>query len=181
MKRMSFGVLVLALGLGTATTLDAQQRRQPTEGTRFGLGVGATLPMGDYGDVDKMGLNVLGVIQFALAETTPVHLRIDGIYSSTAHDGVSGSTSILGGNVSALYHFAAPQATARPYILGGLGFYNVEAFGASETRIGFGLGGGVLFGLGGFNAFAEARYLSVQTSGTSITFIPLTVGLMFGY
>lgn len=180
MTRKSFGALALALGLCATTALHAQVR-QPTEGTRFGLGVGATMPMGDYGDADKMGLNVLGVLQFSLAETTPVHLRVDGIYSSTAHDGVSGSTSILGGNVSALYHFSAPAATARPYILGGLGVYNVEAFGDSESKIGFGFGGGVLFGLGGFNAFAEARYLSIQTSLASTTFVPLTVGLMFGY
>ncbi|MEX2156982.1 MAG: outer membrane beta-barrel protein [Gemmatimonadales bacterium] len=180
MTRKSFGALALALGVCATTALHAQVR-QPTEGTRFGLGVGATMPVGDYGDADKMGLNVLGVLQFSLAETTPVHLRVDGIYSSTAHDGVSGSTSILGGNVSALYHFSAPAATARPYILGGLGFYNVEAFGDSESKIGFGFGGGVLFGLGGFNAFAEARYLSIQTSLASTTFVPLTVGLMFGY
>ena len=180
MTRMSFGALALALGL-CATTAARAQQRQPTEGTRFGLGVGATMPMGDYGTRDKMGVNLLGVVQFSLAETTPIHLRVDGIYSSTSHDGVSGSTSILGGNVSALYHFAAPAATARPYILGGLGFYNVDAFGSSQTKIGFGFGGGVLFGLGGFNAFAEARYLSVQTSVSSITFVPLTVGLMFGY
>jgi len=177
MTRMSFGAL--ALGLWATTAVHAQQR-QPTEGTRFGLGVGATLPMGNYGDVDKLGVNLLGVLQFSLAATTPVHLRVDGIYSSTAHDGVSGSTSILGGNVSLLYHFGAPAAPARPYVLGGLGFYNVDAFGSSETKIGFGLGGGVLFGLGGFNAFAEARYLSVS-SGPSLTFVPLTVGLMFGY
>ena len=180
MTRMTFAALALALGLCATTAVRAQQR-QPTEGTRFGLGVGATMPLGAYGDADKMGVNLLGVLQFSLAETTPVHLRVDGIYSNTAHDGVSGSTSILGGNVSALYHFSAPAATARPYILGGLGFYNVEAFGSSETKIGFGFGGGVLFGLAGFNAFAEARYLSVQTSGSSLTFVPLTVGLMFGY
>lgn len=180
MTRMSFGALALALGLCATTALRAQQR-QPTEGTRFGLGVGATLPMGDYGDQDKLGVNVLGVLQFSLASTTPIHLRVDGIYSSTAHDVASGSTSILGGNVSLLYHFGAPAATARPYVLGGLGFYNVEAFGNSETKVGFGFGGGVLFGLAGFNAFAEARYLSVQTSVSSTTFVPLTVGLMFGY
>lgn len=180
MKRKSLSALAVAVALCAAIPLRAQQR-QPTEGTRFGLAVGASLPMGDYGDLDKMGLNVLGVLQFSLAETTPVHLRIDGIYSSTAHDGTSGSTSILGGNVSALYHFSAPAATARPYILGGLGFYNREAFGSSETKLGFGLGGGVLFGLGGFNAFAEARYLSVQTSVFTTTFVPLSVGLMFGY
>ena len=179
MKRMSLSALAVAVALCAAIPLRAQQR-QPTEGTRFGLGVGATLPMGDYGDVDKMGVNLLGVLQFSLASTTPVHMRVDGIYSSTSHDGASGSTSILGGNVSLLYHFGAPEASARPYVLGGVGFYNVEAFGSSETKIGFGFGGGVLFGLGGFNAFAEARYLSVS-SGPSLTFVPLTVGLMFGY
>jgi hypothetical protein len=175
---MSFGALAVAL---CATTALRAQQRQPTEGTRFGLGVGATFPMGDYGDVDKMGVNLLGVLQFSLASTTPVHMRVDGIYSSTAHDGASGSTSILGGNVSLLYHFGAPAASARPYVLGGLGFYNVDAFGSSETKIGFGFGGGVLFGLASFNAFAEARYVSISTSGSSVTFVPLTVGLMFGY
>jgi len=43
------------------------------------------------------------------------------------------------------------------------------------------LGGGVTFGLGGLNAFAEARYISIQTSGSSRTMVPLTFGLMFGY
>ena len=32
-----------------------------------------------------------------------------------------------------------------------------------------------------YGAFAEARYTSVQTSVSSTTFVPLTVGLMFGY
>ena len=51
----------------------------------------------------------------------------------------------------------------------------------SETKIGYAFGGGVTFNIGGFNAFAEARYTSVQTSVSSTTFVPLTVGLMFGY
>jgi len=38
----------------------------------------------------------------------------------------------------------------------------------------------LLFGLGGLHAFAEARYMSVQTSGSSLNFVPITVGLMFG-
>lgn len=179
MTRMFLGALTLALGLGATTSLHAQ-RAQPTEGTRFGLAVGATFPMGDYGTADKMGLNVMGVLQLPLA-SSPLHLRIDALYSSTAHDGASGTTSILGGNVGVLYHFSAPAATARPYVLGGLGLYNVDGGGSSQTKIGFGFGGGVLFGLAGFNAFAEARYLSVQTSPSSITFVPISVGLMFGY
>lgn len=181
MKRFSLGALALALGLCAAPALHAQIMPR-SEGFRFGLGLGATMPMGTYGDADKMGINLLGVFEMPLANS-PLYLRVDGLYSSTAHDGTgaSGNTSILGGTVSALYHFSAPAATARPYALGGLGIYNVDPGAGSETKIGFGFGGGVTFLLGGFNAFAEARYISVQTSGASRTFVPLTVGLLFNY
>ena len=180
MTRMSLGALAIALGLCAAPALRAQ-RIETTEGFRFGLGLGATLPMGDYGNADKMGLNILGVFETPLGQS-PLYLRVDGLYTSTAHKAGSGNTSILGGTVSALYHFSAPAATARPYLLGGLGFFNVDpGVAASQTKIGLSFGGGVLFDLAGFNAFAEARYMSVQTSGSSITFVPLSVGLMFGY
>ena len=112
---------------------------------------------------------------------SPLYLRLDGLYSSTAHDGTNGSTGILGANASVLYHFSAPNAQARPYILGGLGIYNVDPGADSQTKLGYAFGGGVTFGVGGLNAFAEARWTSVQTSGSSTTFVPLTVGLMFGY
>lgn len=181
MKRIALSAIAVAVALCAAVPLRAQIMPR-TEGFRFGLGLGATLPMGDYGDFDKMGVNILGVFETPLANS-PLYLRVDGIYSSTAHDGVgaSGSTSILGGNASALYHFSAPAATARPYALAGVGIYNVDPGPDSETKIGIGVGGGVTFNLAGFNAFAEARYVSVQTSGSSTTFVPLTVGLLFGY
>ena len=178
MKRMSLSAFAAAVALCAAMPLRAQLI-QRTEGFRFGLGLGATLPMGDYGKGDKMGINILGVFETPLGQS-PLYLRVDGIYSSTAHDGVSGNTSILGGTASALYHFSAPQAQARPYVLGGLGIYNVDA-GGSQTKIGYALGGGVTFSLASLGAFAEARYVSVKTSGSTITFVPLTVGLMFGY
>ena len=179
MKRTSWGALIVAIALCAAMPLRAQLI-QRTEGFRFGLGLGATLPMGDYGKLDKMGINILGVFETPLAHS-PLYLRADGIYSSTAHDGASGTTGILGGTASALYHFSAPAAQARPYVLGGLGIYNVDFGTTSQTKIGYALGGGVTFNIGGLSAFAEARYASVQTSGSSTTFVPLTVGLMFGY
>src|SRR5688572_20074830 len=181
MKRISWSALAVAVALCAAMPLRAQIMPR-TEGFWFGLVLGATLPMGDYGAFDKMGVNILGVFETPLANS-PLYLRVDGLYSSTAHDGTgaSGSTSILGGTASALYHFSAPAATARPYALAGLGIYNVDPGAGSETKIGIGVGGGVTFNLAGFNAFAEARYLSVQTSGSSTTFVPLTVGLLFGY
>ena len=179
MKRLSISAFAIAVALCAAIPLQAQLMAR-SEGFRFGLGLGATMPMGDYGNADKMGINILGVFETPLGNS-PVYLRADGIYSSTAHDGGSGSTSILGGTASALYHFSAPQATARPYILGGLGIYNFDPGAGSQTKIGYALGGGVTFNLGGLNAFAEARYISIQTDNASATLVPITVGLMFGY
>jgi opacity protein-like surface antigen len=182
MTRKFLGILGVAIALCGAAPLRAQLMAR-SEGFRFGLGLGPTLPMGELGDADKMGINILGVFETPLAGS-PLYLRADGLYSSTSHDGLSGSTSILGGTASALYHFSAPAAQARPYVLGGLGIYNVDlgaALGGSQTKIGFALGGGVTFNVGGFNAFAEARYISIQTSNSSATLVPLTVGMMFGY
>jgi opacity protein-like surface antigen len=179
MNRTSLSALAVAVALCAAIPLRAQVI-QRTEGFRFGLGLGATMPMGDYGNLDKMGINILGVFETPLARS-PLYLRLDGIYSTTAHKGASGNTSILGATASVLYHLSAPQAQARPYILGGLGIYNVDVGPSSETKIGYALGGGVTFTIGGLSAFAEARYASIQTSGSSITFVPVTVGLMFGY
>jgi opacity protein-like surface antigen len=176
---MSLGALTVVAALCAPSPLRAQLIER-TEGFRFGLGAGVTLPIGDFGDFDKMGVNILAVFETPLANS-PLYLRADGVYSSTSHDAGGGSTSILGGAVSALYHFSAPRATARPYVLGGLGLYNVDFSPGSETKIAYAFGGGVLFNLSGFNAFAEARYISVQTDGPSTTFIPLSVGLMFGY
>lgn len=183
MKRTSLSALAIAFALCAAMPLRAQLI-QRTEGFRFGLGLGATLPTGDYGSFDKMGINILGVFETPLANS-PLYLRVDGIYSSTAHETVNGNTAILGGNASALYHFTAPNAQARPYLLAGLGIYNFDPGDASttgsETKLGLAVGGGITFGLGGLNAFAEARYVSIQTSGASTALIPLSVGLLFNY
>ena len=176
MKRMHIGTLALAIVLFATPTLGAQ--RQPTEGIQFGFGVGPTLPIGNYGDFDKMGYHILGALQLPIAGS-PVHLRVDVLYGQTSHDVGSGSTTLFGGTVDALYHLGDRSASARPYILGGLGLYNVDAGGATESKIAYGFGGGLLFGLSGLNAFVEARYMSVQTSGSSLSFIPITVGLMF--
>ena len=176
MKRMHIGTLALALALSAAPAVRAQS--QPTEGIRFGFGVGPTLPIGNFGDADKMGYHLLGALQLPI-RSSPVHLRVDVMYGQTSHKVGSGSTTLFGSTVDALYHLGARDASARPYILGGLGLYNVDAGGSSQSKLAYGFGGGFLFGLSGLNGFVEARYMSVQTSGSSLSFVPITVGLMF--
>jgi len=176
MTRTHFGILALALGLGAAPVLQAQHA-QPTEGVSYGLGAGLILPTGDYGTADKMGWHVMGLIQLPISQS-PIHLRFDGMYGMTSHKGgVSGSTKLAGATADLLYHLGERASSIRPYILGGLGFFHVGD-GTSESKVAFGLGGGILFGMGTMHAFLEGRYMSIQTSGSSATFLPITFGLM---
>ena len=50
----------------------------------------------------------------------------------------------------------------------------------SETKFTWDFGGGVSFGAGPANFFAEIRYVSIQESGGSTKFVPITVGVAFG-
>jgi outer membrane protein with beta-barrel domain len=179
MKRIRLGVLTLAFGLFSTSALYGQHP-QPTEGIRFGVGGGITLPTGDYGTVDKAGWHVLGLIQLPISQS-PIHLRFDAMYGSTSHKAGfgSGNTKLTGATADLVYHLGERRASVRPYVLGGLGIFDVSD-GSSQSKFAFGLGGGILFGVGTMHAFAEARYISVQTSGSSLTFIPISVGLMFG-
>jgi hypothetical protein len=179
MFRLRFTVLALALALAAAPTLRAQDP-QPTEGVMFGVGGGLLIPTGDYGKVDQTGWHALGLIQLPISGSF-VHLRVDGMYGSTSHKSSigPGKTTLAGGTADLLLHLGPRTSSVRPYVLGGLGFFHVSD-GSSESKLGFGLGGGVLFGLGTLHAFLEARYMSVQTSGSHLTFVPISAGLMFG-
>jgi hypothetical protein len=178
MQRNRLGILALALGLAATPALGAQQT-QPTEGIRFGVGGGLTLPIGDYADFDKAGWHVLGLIQFPISQS-PIHARFDAMYGQTSHDVGSGNTTLTGATGDLLYHLGNRASTVRPYVLGGLGFYNADFGGASESKFAFGVGGGILFSIGTMHAFLEGRYMSVQTSNSSLNFLPVSLGLMFG-
>src|SRR2546423_1128057 len=152
MNRMSLGTLAVVAALCATSPLRAQLIERG-EGFRFGLGLGATLRTGVYGPGDQLGTNIFGVFEAPLAHS-PLYLRVDGLYSSTAHEVGTGNTSLLGATVSALYHFSAPKATARPYALGGLGIFNADFGPSSQTKISYGLGGRGRLQLASFEAFA---------------------------
>ena len=176
MTHMRLGILALAVGLCATPALQAQHA-QPTEGISFGLGGGLILPTGDYGTTDKSGWHLLGLIQLPISQS-PIHLRFDAMYGSTSHKIGAGSTKLTGATADLLYHVGERASSVRPYVLGGLGFFNVSD-GTSTSKFAFGLGGGILFGVGGMHAFLEGRYMSIQASGASLNFLPITVGLMF--
>lgn len=178
MKRYALALLaVMALCVVAVRPASAQS-------IRWGVGAGLLMPMGDYGDFDKMGFT--GGLGGTYNLPGGVGIRVDASYGTTGEkSGVTDhSTKIMGGMASVVYAFGA--AGPKPYVMGGLGLYNVKidvgGSSASETKVSFGFGAGVAIplGTGGNRLFAETRYTSVSTSGSSTTFLPIVVGVSFG-
>ena len=176
MKR--FGLVLLAV-----VALVVAARPASAQSIRWGVGAGLLMPMGDYGDADKMGFT--GGIGGTYNLPSGVGIRADVSYGTTSEaDGITAhSTKIMGGMASVVYAFGS--AGPKPYVLGGVGLSNVKVdvsgSSASETKVSFGLGAGVSFplGTGGNKLFAETRYTSVSTS-VKTTFLPIIVGISFG-
>jgi hypothetical protein len=76
------------------------------------------------------------------------------------------------------------SAPARPFLTGGLGYFNLKDSNASQSvsKVGFGIGAGVALKMGTSNnrIVIATRYTSVSTEGGSTTFLSITVGITFG-
>lgn len=171
MKRTMRGIAVAVLMLA-AGRLGAQ--------TRIMVGGGLLMPLGNYKTADKMGFIGQAGVGFPVG---PVGIRIEGDYGQTSHqDTVSGNTKIIGGMASVVYHFKSPS-TIKPYVLGGLGMYNVKidfsGVSGSSTKLAFGGGAGLELKMTGASLYLEAKYVNITTSGSSLSFIPITVGVRF--
>lgn len=191
MHRSATRVLVLAGSiLLSASSALAQARGTTNESgrpLRLGAMLGATLPIGDFGDAAETGFHIGALGEFA-QPTWPVALRGEITYHRHGVKDIDGNASVLSFIPNIVFPFGDPAATARPYIIGGLGLHRVNidleipGFGDasdSETKFGFNVGGGVNFNLAGFDTFIEARFHSVLTSESSTNFIPLSFGFKF--
>jgi opacity protein-like surface antigen len=185
MKRTVVVMVLLGLLSVAGSQLSAQAYR-------FGIGGGVLLPMSDYKDVDKAGW-VAGADATYWLTGMAVGIRVEGSYSQTTHKdilgvAVDGNSKILGGMADVVYAFGTSASQVRPYILGGIGVFNVKvtspsfAVDTSETKVGFGGGAGLALKLGtsGARVFVEGKFMSVSTSGSSTTFVPIRAGIRFG-
>jgi opacity protein-like surface antigen len=181
MKRVALSLVAL-ISIAGAGSLSAQ-------GVRFGVGGGLVMPTGDYKTADKMGWLVGADVTYWLM-SAPLGIRLEGSYSQTSHkNGVDGNSKIIGGMGDLVYAFGTDKEQIRPYILGGIGMFNVKitvpsaSFDTSVTKVGFGGGAGLAFklGAGGTRFFVEGKFVTVSTGGGSnTTFIPIRAGLRFG-
>jgi opacity protein-like surface antigen len=174
----------------------------PAQGTgprtvRVGLTAGATLPIGDFGDIAALGFNVGGLVEFQPVNM-PVGLRLEGVYHRNEIDfdalpglDVDGNTRILAFTGNAILPLGAGTETASPYLIGGVGIYNLKGEGSisfggvtdsesdSETKFGLNGGAGVRLPLSGFTASIEARFHTVFTSESNTNFIPFSFNIVF--
>jgi opacity protein-like surface antigen len=163
------------------------QMANPANPFSFGVSGGASIPTGDFSDGTKTGFNVgahLGMRQ----PLWPIGLRLDGQLNRFEDDiGLGAYLTTTGLSLNVVI---APALVSeiRPYIIGGPGFYHLStdataAFGSgarsSENRWGFDVGGGFEYHLTGFTTFLEARYNWVKSENSHITFVPISVGIMF--
>ena len=181
MKR--FGLVLLAV---MALCVVAVRPAMAQGSLRYGVSAGVLMPMGDYNKFDKMGFVGGAGATYWLAGQ-PIGIRGDLSYSQSKHDGgIAGNTKIAGGMASVVYALNPASSPARILLTGGLGFYNVKVSSGttsvSESKIGFGGGAAVAFKLGTSSTrlVVGTRFTSVSTSGSSTTFLPITVGLTFG-
>lgn len=172
MKRVLLSLM--ALGCIAASTASAQK-------IQLSVGAGGVVPSGDYSTLDNAGWQLMGAVEVGIP-MSPLGVRVDGMYGQTSHAGgiLSGSTTLSGGSADLVYRIGAPVVPVRFYLLAGLGYYNVDLGIGSESKVGYNGGAGLGFGIGPMKLFGEARYISVQTSGSAMTFVPVTVGLTFG-
>lgn len=180
MKRTVMAVVVAGLLSAAGSALSAQ-------GIRIGVSGGMLLPMGDYKNGDKAGFLVGVDGTYWLAGNT-IGIRLDGSYSQTSEkSGVPAHKSkMIGGLAEIVYAFMTPADQIRPYILGGVGMFNVKlsasGLDTSETKVGFGGGAGLALklGTGSTRVFVEGRYTSVKAFDTTLPSLGIKAGLRFG-
>ena len=156
-------------------------------GGSLGIAAGATVPTGDFADQQETGFHAT-IALGSQPPLLPIGFRVEGSYNQfTAKTGgivIPGfprndlRVLSLTGNVI----LSAPGVLARPYVIGGLGYYNLNFKDSNldaEGKFGFNAGVGAKFSLTGFSTFAEVRYHRVNRDEGSIVYLPVTFGIMF--
>jgi hypothetical protein len=152
---------------------------------RLALGAGAVFPVRGYADrVERGWLGSANLTYFPMASAS-LGLRLDALYGRTPLNGFDGHQSIVGGTANMVFQFGARRSPNRFYLFGGGGYVRTAIISPGfsqqiETNPALSGGAGVTFGGHGFALFAEARYISVYSSGLKPQFTPLVAGISFG-
>ena len=183
----SFRQTLAAAGLGLAVALLAT----PAQAQQFNIGIagGATGPSGSVNNRQDLGYNGMVSVQAGIP-LIPFKLRADVQYNSFGGSNFSNAFTqatagtdarVISGSVNAVIGLL--PGPIKPYLIGGVGYYDTKFDGNSSSRkMGYNYGAGVKLA----KLFVEARMHTVQNSSfdvangrTTAKFIPVSVGFMF--
>ena len=172
-----------AVSMAVVMSASAAEAQSPV---RFGLGGGLSMPQSDLGDLFKNGFHGQVMLGFGMM-ALPVKLRADLTYHNMGLD--EGLTDpeedlrTIGGALNAIVGMGG--IGVKPYLTGGLGFYNSKV-GDGDAENDFGINGGVglEFSLTGMSTFLEVRYIKIfvgdqEGESFSAAIVPITFGIMF--
>ena len=173
-RRSILGAVLFGIVLFAITSFATAQG---APGFHIGLSGGADFPVGDQENVYDVGWN--GTLMFNWNfGTSPFGIRLDGSYHQLKVKNeleplfLDGEARLLDGTFDFVFgpHFGGFQ----PYILGGVGIYDVRfsaqdvnngglEFKVSDTRFGWNAGTGFAFCVAGdVHIFLEGRYHSID-------------------
>ena len=174
---------VLALGVLVAVSAAPAAAQGPLS---LGVGGGVTIPTGDFKDGVKTGWH--GLANLGYEGSSGIGLRGDFYYGENSGKG-GGKFKLAGGLANVTYTFAGGKSSTRPYVIGGVGFFNGKSdvtvgavtVSSSDTKFAWAAGAGIKFKAGSdSDIFVEGRYVSVSTDKNKTNFIPITLGVRFG-
>jgi opacity protein-like surface antigen len=173
--------MIAVVGLAAVAPLAHAQGYNPFE---IGASGGIAFPTGDLGNNTNTGYNIAVAVGFR-SQFSPLAVRAEAAYNQFGIQGGGGGNlniPAFTGNVE----YTLPLGLGfTPYAIGGAGLYRPSVdFGGgntgAENHFGWNIGGGVRIPLTtSFKTFVEARYNSVNITGGTLSFIPVTVGVMF--
>ena len=180
MKNTIFSMIAV-LGLAAAAPAAQGQGYNPFQ---IGASGGIAFPTGDLGTATNTGYNIAVVVGYK-PQLLPVSVRAEAAYNQFGFNGGGGSINIPSFTGNLVYELPLGVGFT-PYAIGGAGLYRLSAgftgggSTAAENDFGWNIGGGIKIPLStSFETFVEARYNSVNSNGSTATFIPVTVGILF--
>ena len=178
--------MAVATALGIPAAHASAQTQSPVG---FGVFAGASLPVGDFGNVGGTGWHAGGLIDWR-SPLFPVGIRGDLAYHQFGSKN-NFTPKFVAGTLNLVWSFpASAESALSPYVIGGGGFYNRRGSCTncgnvvivSDTKFGVNGGAGVLVPLSGFGSLIEARYHLIFTSDATTSnssFITLSAGIIF--
>jgi hypothetical protein len=167
-------VAATVLVAGVASVSEAQVSTTP----KFGINAGVALPMGDFGDVAGLGIHAGAHLGMGLGTSGMWALRFAVDYGNYSGEDPFDNSTLLGGMANIVMNINTESAW-KPYLIGGLGYYNYDISGFDDSDLAFQIGAGYNFMMGNSNLFTEVRFVSIQTDGDALNTLPIVIGLRF--